>query len=81
VPARRPEGAQFFTEMVKVVAGLFVAGMGAIGFLARPDPLLESFEPWRTAMIIGAIAFTALAVVAGVLLVVGALRALREVPK
>jgi hypothetical protein len=35
--AIRPDAAKFFTEMVKLAAGLFVAGMGAIGFLARPE--------------------------------------------
>jgi hypothetical protein len=78
--AIRPDAAKFFTEMVKLAAGLFVAGMGAIGFLARPESL-GRLEPWREYMLNGAIAFTVLALAAGVVFFIGALRALREVPK
>jgi hypothetical protein len=78
--ARRPDAAKFFTEMVKLAAGLFVAGMGAIGFLAREGPL-GPLEAWRPIMMWGAIAFTVLAVAGGVVFFVGALRALREMPK
>jgi hypothetical protein len=74
------DGLGFFTEMVKLAGGLFVAGAAGIGYLAGPTPI-GPLEDWRRIMLLGAIAFTLLVAAGGVLFFLGALRALRETRK
>jgi hypothetical protein len=73
-------GLGFWTEMVKLAGGLFVAGAAAVGYLAGPTPI-GPLEDWRRIMLVGAIAFTILVAGGGLLFFLGALHALRETRK
>jgi hypothetical protein len=73
-------GLGFFTEMVKLAWGLFVAGVAGTGYLAGPTPI-GLLEDWRRAMVFGAVAFTILAAAGGLLFFIEALLALREMRK
>jgi hypothetical protein len=73
-------GLGFFTEMVKLAWGLFVAGAAGIGYLAGPTSI-GPLEDWRRIMLFGAIAFAIVVAAGGLLFFIEALLALREIRK